>query len=69
MIIDDKQDVRAEVMPLEIMWRNPLPVMRAHLRAKERSNPYYGWAEQAKKIRARRAPIGSPITVGQHEQC
>jgi hypothetical protein len=55
MIIDDEQDTQAEVVPVEIMWRNPLSLARAHLRAKERSNPYYGWAEQAKKIRARRA--------------
>lgn len=55
MIIDDEQDIRAEVTPLEIMWRNPLTLVRAHLTAKERSNPYYRWAEQAKKIRARRA--------------
>ena len=54
MIIDDGQDTRAEVTPLEIRWRNPLSLVRAHLRAKERSNPYYGWAEQAKKIRTRR---------------
>jgi hypothetical protein len=55
MIIDDEQDTQAEVVPVEIMWRNPLSLARAHLRAKERSNSYYGWAEQAKKIRARRA--------------
>lgn len=54
MIIDDEQDTRAEVTPLEIRWRNPLSLVQAHLRAKERSNPYYGWAEQAKKIRTRR---------------
>ena len=57
MIIDDEQDTRAEVTLLEIRWRNPLPLVRAHLRTKERSNPYYGWAEQAKKIRARRANL------------
>lgn len=55
MIIDDEQDTQAEVVPLEIMWRNPLSLVRAHLRVKERSNPYHGWAEQAKKIRVRRA--------------
>ncbi len=55
MIIDDEQDTRAKVMPLEVMWRNPLHLISAYLRAKERSNPYYEWAEQAKKIRARRA--------------
>ena len=67
MIVDDEQDTVAEVMHLDIMWRNPLPLVLVNLRAKERSNPYYGWAEQAKKIRARRAN-GTPITVGQHEQ-
>jgi hypothetical protein len=55
MSIDDEQDTQAEVVPLEIMWPNPLSLARAHLRAKERSNPYYGWAEQARKIRGRRA--------------
>lgn len=55
MIIDEEQDARAEALRLEIMWRNPLPLVRAHLRAKEGSNPYYGWAKQAKKIRTRRA--------------
>lgn len=55
MIIDDEPGSRSEVMPLEVMWRNPLPLVRAHLKAKERSNPYNGWAEQAKMIRARRA--------------
>jgi hypothetical protein len=55
MIIDDEQDIRAEVLPLEIMWRNPLALVRANLRAKERSNPYYGWAEHARKIRTGRA--------------
>ena len=55
MIIDHEQDTRAEVLPLEIMWRNPLALVRAHLRAREGSDPYYRWAEQAKKIRARRA--------------
>ena len=55
MNIDDEQDTGAEVLPLEIMWRNPHALVRANLRAKERSNPYYGWAEQAKKIRTGRA--------------
>jgi hypothetical protein len=55
MIIEDEQDTRAEIMPLKVMWRNPLCLVRAELRAKEQSDPYYGWAEQAKKIRARRS--------------
>lgn len=42
MIIDDEQDTEAEVVPLEIMLRNPPSLARVHLRAKERSNPYYG---------------------------
>ena len=55
MITNDEKDIRAEVMPLEIMWRNPLTLVGAHLRARERSDTYYRWAKQAKKIRARRA--------------
>ena len=55
MITDEENDVQAWVLLLQITWRNPLALVRAHLRAKERSNPYYGWAEQAKNIRARRA--------------
>jgi len=55
MIIDDEQNSRSEVMPLEVMWRNAVTLVRAHLKAKVRSTPYYGWAEQAKMIRARRA--------------
>ncbi len=50
MIIEDEQNTRAEVLPLEIMWQNPRPLVWAHQRAKERSNPYYGWAEHAKRI-------------------
>jgi hypothetical protein len=58
MIIDGEQDSRAEVMPLEIMWRNPLCLVLAQLRLREASSlyyGYYGWAGQARKIRARRA--------------
>jgi len=55
MITDKEESVRAEVMPLEIVWRNPQCMVLAKLRLREASNLYYGWAEQAKKIRARRA--------------
>jgi hypothetical protein len=55
MITNDEKDIRAEVMAPKIMWRNSLALVRAHLRAKERSDPYYKWADQAKNIRARRA--------------
>jgi hypothetical protein len=54
MITDEEDSVRATVLPLEITWRNPPTLVWAHLRVKERSNPYYGWAEQARKSRARR---------------
>lgn len=54
-MIVEKQKVGAEAMALAIVWRNPLTLVLAHLRAKEASNPCYGWAEQATKIRARRA--------------
>jgi hypothetical protein len=55
MITDEEDTVQARVVPLEITWRNPLTLVQAHLRIKERSNPYYGWAEQARRISARRA--------------
>jgi len=55
MTTNGEDNVRVEAMPLEIVWRNPLALVRAHLRVHESSSPYYGWAEQARKIRARRA--------------
>jgi hypothetical protein len=55
MITNDEQDIRAEVMHPEIMWRNPLAIVRAHLSAREQSDRYCRWAEQTTKIRARRA--------------
>ena len=55
MITDEEDSVRAGVIPLEIVWRNPRSQVRANLRLREASNLYFEWAEQAKKIRARRA--------------
>ena len=55
MITNDDHDIRAGALSPEIMWRNPLALVRAHLRTREQSDPYYKWADQAKKIRARRA--------------
>ena len=55
MIICEKQEIGVEVMSLRIVWRNSLAPVQAHLRARQASNPYYRWAEQAIKIRARRA--------------
>jgi hypothetical protein len=53
MIVDEEDDVRVRALPLEIVWRNPLCLIRAKLRLREASNLYYGWAQQAKNIRAR----------------
>jgi|SRR5271165_15415 len=44
-----------EAVPLAIMWRNPQAFVQAQLRRREASHVYSGWAEQARKIRARRA--------------
>jgi hypothetical protein len=55
MIANEEQNIRAEIMPLQIVWRNPLSLVRARLRVKESVNSYYRWAEQARKIHARRA--------------
>ena len=51
----EEENVGARFSPLQIVWRNPLCLVRAHLRLNEASNPYYGWADQGRKIRARRA--------------
>jgi hypothetical protein len=55
MIICEEQEIGAEVVSLRIVWRNSFAPVQAHLRAKQAGNPYYRWAEQAIKIRARRA--------------
>ncbi len=55
MIISEEHEIGAEVMSLEVVWRNSLAPAQVHLRAKQASDPYYRWAEQAVKIRARRA--------------
>ena len=54
MITDEEDYVRARAVSLEIVWRNPLCLVLAKLRLREASNLYYEWAEQARKIRARR---------------
>jgi hypothetical protein len=54
MTTDEEDDVRARALPLEIVWRNPLCLIRAKLRLREASNLYYGWKTQAAQIRARR---------------
>jgi len=54
MILDDKQ-TDAEGITLELVWRNPSARVKAHLKASEKNNPYYRWAEHAIKIRARRS--------------
>ena len=55
MILDDEQNIGLQSLPLELVWRNPLARVRAHLRRREKSSPYCQWAEQATKIRARRS--------------
>ena len=55
MITDEEDNVQARVMPLEITWRNPVTLVQAHLRVKREKQSYYGWAEHARRIRARRA--------------
>ena len=54
-MICDEQAIGVEVTSLQVEWRNPLALIQARLRAKQPSNLHYQWAEQAMKIRARRA--------------
>lgn len=58
MIHDDEQNTGLQSLSLELVWRNPLARLRAHLRTREKSNPYCQWAEQATRIRARRFQLG-----------
>ena len=54
MMIGKEQETRPQGMSLEVVWRNPLPHLRARLRSRQENNPYCQWAEQAGKVRARR---------------
>jgi hypothetical protein len=53
MIIEE-EDTEATVTSLKVVWRNSLGLVQAHLRARQATDPYSRWAEQAQKIRARR---------------
>jgi hypothetical protein len=55
MIGNEERNIAAVVMPFGIVWRNPANLVQAHLRTRETSNPYCQWAEQGRKIRARRS--------------
>ncbi|MGA9390922.1 MAG: hypothetical protein WBV69_10795 [Candidatus Sulfotelmatobacter sp.] len=55
MIVDEEQEIGSQGMSFEVVWRNPRTHVRASLRARQASNPYCRWAEQASKIRARRS--------------
>jgi hypothetical protein len=55
MNVNGEPNRETRLVPLEIVWRNPVAHVQADLRLKEASNPYFGWAEQARKIRSRRA--------------
>ena len=55
MISGEEQKIGSQGMSLQIVWRNPRTYVRASLRARQTSDLYYRWAEQAKKIRARRS--------------
>lgn len=57
MIVKEEQEIGAQGMPLEVVWRNQLPCVRAYLRAREANDPYCRWAEQGSKIRARRQQV------------
>ena len=50
-----KEKTSSQDMSLQIVWRNPLGHIRASLRARQATDPYCRWAEQASNIRARRS--------------
>jgi hypothetical protein len=55
MLTVDEHNMPSVGTPLEIVWRNPLDLVQALWKAREESHPYHRWAEQARKIRARRS--------------
>ena len=59
MNVNGELNLETQLVPLEIVWRNPAALVQAHLRLKEASNPYFGWAEQARKIRTSRASLNA----------
>jgi hypothetical protein len=54
MIAYDEEQIATEPLPFGIVWRNPLTLVQSQLRGKEAHDPHFGWAEHARKIRARR---------------
>jgi hypothetical protein len=55
MIVHDEARMGPQSISPEVVWRNPLPHIRASLRDRESNNPYCKWAEHGNKIRARRS--------------
>ena len=66
MTTDEEDDVRARALPLEIVERNPLCLIRAKLRLREASNLYYGWKTQAAQIRAHELRSQSQLAAPRH---
>lgn len=54
MFANAEQIVTKRRALLQIVWRNPLSWVQAHLKVEEANNPYCRWAEQAEAIRVRR---------------
>jgi hypothetical protein len=55
MISGEQQKISAQGMSLQIVWRNSRTHVRASLKARQASDLYCRWAEQASKILARRS--------------
>lgn len=52
---DKKQELAAQDISIQIVWRNQSASVSANLRARQQNDPYCRWAEQAGKIRSRRS--------------
>jgi len=55
MLTIDEHNMPSVGTRLEVVWRNPINLVQAQLKSREEIHPYYKWAEQARKIRARRS--------------
>lgn len=70
-MIVEKQEIGAEAMALAIVWRNPLTLVQAHLRAKEAKKQAILTTDGQNKPQrfAHVGPIGMSTIAGRLEYC
>ena len=64
MVSSGERKIGTELVPLKIVWRNPLALVQAQLRTRETTSPYYRWAEQAQKDSRMSRQLGRQSSLG-----